>query len=85
MADPQIENLVADTWTLVAAGVTAGVIHIKKPGNYLHTYRVSPSVVPADLSDAISMESNSIAINAASAIDVYMYSSGASGQVRVDL
>lgn len=86
-ANPVTITCTADTWVLVADGVTTGSIYLldRSPAKYLQTIRVDGDAAPTDLSDAAEVTGKSVAISSDDAIDVYIYAVGAAGKVRVDL
>lgn len=86
MANPNIVSCTADTWNAIATNVTAGQVWIKDTGvQYLHTYRMTGDPAPTTLTDALDFLGLRMAIDSATAIDVYLYPLGANGSVRVDL
>jgi len=88
MADPVLITCPADTWTLVAEGVTTGIIHRKQTDVvYLQTYRDDGELAPTTRDEGVQIFINSISeiISAAAKIDVYIYAVGKDGRVRVDL
>lgn len=87
MADPVIVALAADTWTIVATGVTSGQVWIreKPPIRYLHTYVMTGNPAPTDNSKAVPFYNEMIPISASAAIDVYVKAVNVAGEVRVDL
>ena len=86
MADPVVVACPEGAWTLVALGVTTGVVHILKtdPSAYYQTYRDTLGAAPANLDDAVPFDTP-LQISAAAAIDVYIQPKGKAGSVRVDL
>lgn len=86
MANPAIVPCSAGVWTIVALGVTTGVVHIKdkNPNAYYQTYRDTTDPAPTDLTDAVPFDTP-LQISAATAIDVYVWCQGEAGSVRVDL
>jgi hypothetical protein len=83
MADPVFVPIPADTWTLVAAGVTDGNLYIKDTSpTYLQTYRMAGNPAPTNADDGVQFSENAI-IAADAAIDVYVYAIGKTGRVQV--
>ena len=89
MANPEVIPCPKDDWTKIATNVTTGQVHklLKDPGIYLFTYRDTGDAAPTDLSDAVPLfdEGNQVQISNISGIDIYVYTKGAAGSVRVDL
>lgn len=90
MADPVLVTCTADGWKKVATNVTAGTVHIKDRDGvkqFLQTYRATGGIAPAGTpgNEAVLIEGDSIGIQAATGIDVYIYCVSAAGVVRVDL
>lgn len=86
MADPAIVACPAEAWTLVAASVTTGIVHVMKdsPKAYLQTYRAAGGGAPTQRSEGVKF-SGSIPISASALIDVYIWADGEAGSVRVDV
>ena len=90
MPDPTVVVCTEDTWVNVATNVITGMIWRMTLGpQYLHTYRLTGTAAPTDLTDAVPIfrneESDYEAISANQAIDVYIYAAGDAGKVRVDV
>jgi hypothetical protein len=90
MANPELIDCPADTWLLVAAGVTSGNIYRKstKPGGYLQTYRMAGDPPPADSPDegVQAFDTTDIAyVESIEPIDVYLRAQKQAGRVRVDI
>lgn len=87
MANPVVTACAANAWTKVATNVTAGQVHVlsNAPSQYAHTYRATGEAAPTTLAEAVVISQVSLPISAATAIDVYIYASGAAGSVRVDV
>lgn len=90
MADPVLIDIPADTWTLVATGVTSGMVHKKgaMQSTYLQTYRSTGSPAPTLISEGVEMflyNEISEEIDASVLIDVYIFVVGSAGRVRVDI
>jgi hypothetical protein len=89
MANPVEVNCPANEWTLVAQNVTAGSIKrlLTDPNKYLETYRMTGGDAPTGLSEGAEMflGSNQDIILSAAGIDVYIYTVGKAGKVRVDI
>jgi hypothetical protein len=94
MANPAIISCTANDWTKVADNVLEGQLHkmSNNPNRYLQTYREAGGPTPAsgDPSEGVLILTpgqDSIAIVAAAGcpIDVWIYSDGAQGSLRVDL
>lgn len=82
--DPVIIATPKDVWTKVATAVTAGRVWIKNTRpNYLQTYRVTGGGAPTDLSEAVDLTDGAL-ISSVDPIDVYVYSEGDDGSVRLD-
>lgn len=86
MSDPVVVPCPEGVWTIVADAVLSGVVHIisLKPDAYLQTYRDDGQAAPTDLDDAVPFDTP-LQISNSTAIDVYVWCSGAAGSVRVDL
>ena len=86
MADPVITPCPEGEWTKVATNQTTGVIHIlsKNPKQYLQTYRDTGEAAPTAIAEAVPFIEH-LTISAATGIDVYIWTQGADGSVRVDL
>ena len=86
---PTFVNIPADTWTLVADAVLAGVVHIKEPHleGYMHYYKVDGEGAPSASDDTLGIPfvGDSAVIASDAAIDVYIFSRRNAGRVRVDL
>lgn len=83
---PVVYSLVADTWTIVAANVTYGVVTITDPApSYLETHVPAGGAAPTTdaLARPVSQCDNVISSDAG--IDVYIKSVSVAGEVRVDL
>lgn len=89
MANPVIKTTIKDEWTKVASNVTAGIIKRidKSPTVYLETYRMNDDPVPTSADEGVPcfINSDSEIIEASAGIDVYIFTRGANGEVRVDL
>lgn len=87
-ANPIIVSCPANTWTKVATAVKFGQVHKFKPidAYLLHTYRLTGDPAPSDLVDAVDFgKCQSLPINAATLIDVYLYPRNDAADVRVDI
>lgn len=89
MADPVFVDLPADTWVKVATSVISGQIRRKdlRP-TYLQTYRDTGEAAPTLKSEGVRAFDefpNREPIESINLIDVYLYSEGIAGRVRVDL
>lgn len=90
-ADPSVIACPADTWILVAEGVTTGAIHRRstRPNVYVQTTRVSGNPAPGanDLTDAARVFNGGAEsiISSDAPIDVYIRAVRVAGEVRVDL
>jgi hypothetical protein len=86
---PSFVNIPADTWTLVANAVLAGVVHLKTPHfhTYLHYYKVDGEAPPTSTDDTLGIPfvGRSAVIASDAEIDVYIFSRKVAGRVRVDL
>lgn len=87
MANPVIVACAADVWTKVATAVLTGNIWVKdKPsGGMMQTYRLTGDPAPTLETESMPILDIGIAINNSVGIDVYIYSKGGSGSVRVDI
>jgi hypothetical protein len=90
MADPAVIPCPADTWVKVVTNVVTGLIWRMTVGpQYYHTYRLTGTAAPTDLTDAVPIfrneESDYEQISANEGIDVYIYARGKAGKVRVDV
>jgi hypothetical protein len=86
MADPVIVPCTKDAWTKVATAVTAGQVWLKDVRPYYRqAYVMTGNPAPTDLSKAVDFQGLVMEIKAQAAIDVYLYSGGSAGSVRVDL
>lgn len=86
MANPVIVPCPLGTWTKVATGVTAGIIHVtsEAPAKYTQTYRETTDPAPTLLDEAVPFEDELI-ISSSSSIDVYIQPLKAAGEVRVSV
>jgi hypothetical protein len=76
----------ADTWTLVATAVQRGNIYVAKKGHtYLQAYKATGAPPPVDDSEGIPFIQPGQEIKAPVDTDIYLYSKGEDGKVRVDL
>jgi hypothetical protein len=64
----------ADTWVLVADGVTTGAIIIDKwqPSDYIYTWVVHSEAAPSDETTATAITKREMLISSASSIDIYV-------------
>lgn len=90
MANPVNVAVPKNTWTLVAANVTDGVIDIKKYryNDFYKTYVITGDPAPAgdqNIDTAMNVLGEEIIISAQSAIDVYLYSKDRDGEAVVSL
>lgn len=88
MANPVFVDCPVNTWTKVATNVTSGNVHRKDiTPSYLQSYVMTGDPAPTTIVEGVVAFENSSTepISAASAIDVYIYSFGAVGRVRVDV
>lgn len=87
--DPTFVDLPADTWTKVASGVVAGVLHrvSTRPNVYLQTTRDAGGVAPTLRTEGVKVfvGEDAAEISAGSQKDIYLYPVGVAGRVRVDL
>jgi hypothetical protein len=89
MANPTIETIPYQTITKVATNITAAtIVRLNDKPSYRQTYRQNGEAAPTDLSDFAPCFINTdyIAVNSDTAIDVYMYVNynDEDGKVRVD-
>lgn len=87
MANPNIVTCTLATWVKVATNVNAAVIHRKLTGpRYYHTYRLTGAAAPSDLSDAVPAftDGDVLQYEHPAGIDIYIYTTGKAGSVRVD-
>ena len=91
MSNPVSIQIPVNVWTLVAEGVTVGMIHkqINEPikSKYLQTYKLAGEAAPTDDDEAGPLfKTESVArISHSVAIDVYIKAITTAGAVRVDL
>ena len=88
MSNPVFIACPADQWTKIATGVTAGMIHkINVEPHMLQTYRDTGDAAPTIRSDGVPVFTKEYheEIKSGQAIDVYLWSDGLAGNVRVDL
>jgi hypothetical protein len=76
-------------WTKIATSVTAGTIYNKKTtSGYFQTFRLTGDNAPTDLAEGVSMfidQPDFEEIGNDSPIDIYVYSLGKDGVLRVDV
>ena len=89
MANPVIVQITANTWNLVASNVTAGQIHRidKRPTGHLQTYRMTGNPAPTSVLEGVPcfVGTDSEPIQAAAAIDVYIWPHSSDGVIRRDV
>jgi hypothetical protein len=91
MANPELIDCPANTWTKVATNVTSGIIHIDLPYlniEWYQTYRQTGESAPSDLDGAngsARLLKPSDDIDSSTAVDVYVWPRSEDGKVRVDL
>ena len=85
MADPVVVPCAVNAWTKVITGLTAATIRIMKkdPSRYMWTYVATLGAAPTDFSDAVPLTDNT-PLSFGAAADVYVYSKGKAGEVRID-
>lgn len=86
MHAPELIDCPSGVWTLIASGVTEGLVHLKDagPGGYLQTYRPTNEDPPTEQSEGVKIEETTIPIKCSFEIDVYIMALGADGVVRYD-
>jgi len=89
MPNPVPTPCTANAWTKVADDVLNCTIHkFTKTPTYYHTYRVAgeaaPTATPPVSADSIEWKSDTLIVNFSYPVDIYLYSAGAAGAVRVD-
>lgn len=86
---PTFVNIPKETWTLVANAVQSGVVNIIIPNihGYMFYYKVDGEAAPTATDDTLGVRFTGIqaVISADEDIDVYVWSWGQAGRVRVDL
>lgn len=85
MPNPAIVPCPADTWTKVATNVVVGVVYRLTGRKLYQTYRLTGGAAPTDLTEAVDLVTPADVIESAQGIDVYIYSKGGAGSVRVDV
>jgi len=87
MADPSLVTLTANTWVKVATNVTAGIIQNRLTDNQVyHTYRMTGNTAPIGTAEGILWNTDlDLVIKSDYGIDVYLYSVGVAGKVRVNV
>jgi len=83
---PTLQDLVEDTWNLIAVGIENGFVWIKDPTvEYLQAWAFTTDPAPSDLDEGVALDMPGQAINATAAIDIYIYPIGKPGRIRTDV
>ncbi len=88
MSAPIAVDVQKGTWTLVAEGVSYGIIHqITQSLTYVHTWRDFGTAPPTGdpIDEGIRIAARSIPIRSNRKIDVYLATIEEPGKVRVDI
>jgi len=86
MPNPIYVNCPEGEWTPVAIAVRNGVVHVQKSdAEYYETYKVTGDPVPTSKAEGVRMFPAGGIISCSEKCDIYIWCTGSSGKVRVDL
>lgn len=85
MANPVVVFCPMGEWTLVAQGISAGFVHCLNATIYLQTYRPTGGAAPTTDAEGAPMLPPGAIVSATDPIDVYVWTRGIPGSVRVDI